>query len=425
MNISDFFKQDLVNYVVYDNVRKIASLVDGLKNSSRKVVYTALKKNITHSKVQNVSSTVSIETQYIHGSLDGVVVSLCKDYVGSNQLPLLKGFGNFGSRDNHEASASRYISCGVQPYLDGIFIKDELVEPQMFEGDEIEPKFLLPVIPLLLVNGSNGLSTGYKQTILPRKLSDVIKITIETIKDRSKAVKIDELTPYIKGYNGTIEKVDNSYVIKGVYEVKGNTINISELPYNIETLKYINLLDSLVDSGDILSYEDKSNDNICFTVVVDKVTDKIIKKLKLEERVSETLTAVDENNNVLSFDKLSQILTKYVDIRLGYVEQRRLKKINDIILLLEITKSILKFINANVDLRHKTDQQVLEIFENLNLVKHDNYKYILNLRVSDFSKQQQYEQKIDKLTEQLEYYKNLTSEDLWISEIRDVVTRLV
>ena len=77
MKISHFYQTDGCNYASYDNYRKICSIVDGLKPSARKCVYTVLKHNITSSKkVAQLKSKVAEETNYLHGddALAGVIV---------------------------------------------------------------------------------------------------------------------------------------------------------------------------------------------------------------------------------------------------------------------------------------------------------------------------------------------------------------
>ena len=110
MRVQDFFNTKLVNYASYDNLRKIASFIDGFKNASRKVMYTVHEKKIKDkTKVLQLSNKCAEFADYLHGSLDGVVVTLAQDFAGTNNIPLLQKSGNFGTRSVQEASAPRYI----------------------------------------------------------------------------------------------------------------------------------------------------------------------------------------------------------------------------------------------------------------------------------------------------------------------------
>ena len=112
IDISQFLNYEFADSALYMSYRAIPSYIDGLKNSHRKIVYTIKKKNLKNElKVYQLASMVASESNYIHGdsSLQGAVVTLAQDYTGANNLPILKGEGNFGTRFLNEASAARYI----------------------------------------------------------------------------------------------------------------------------------------------------------------------------------------------------------------------------------------------------------------------------------------------------------------------------
>lgn len=84
MKIDKFYLEEYLSFASYDNYRKIASYVDGLKPSARKCIYTVLKKNIaTPKKVSSLKALVADTTSYIHGdgSLVGVIVNLAQNFV--------------------------------------------------------------------------------------------------------------------------------------------------------------------------------------------------------------------------------------------------------------------------------------------------------------------------------------------------------
>src|SRR6056300_195934 len=164
MKLENFFKEEYIDFSVYDNVRKLSSYIDGQKNASRKILHTVLQQNIDKFvKVSNLGPKVQDYSQYLHGSLEGTIVNMTADYVGSgNNIPLLQGDGNFGSAFIPQAAATRYIFARQNEVIKDVFVKDDtvLLETQYFEGDKIEPKYYVPTIPMLLVNGSEGISIG-------------------------------------------------------------------------------------------------------------------------------------------------------------------------------------------------------------------------------------------------------------------------
>ena len=176
--VTEFFNREYCNWASYDNLRKIASFVDGQKNAARKVLWYTLQKNQKNEiKVSQLDSKVAESEEYLHGSMAGVVVNLAKDYPGSNNINLMYPEGNFGTRLIPEASAPRYIyTYGTKAFFE-MFNKqdDAILNSQSFEGKDIEPVFMLPKLPVLLINGSEGVTSGYAQKILPRNPKDIQK----------------------------------------------------------------------------------------------------------------------------------------------------------------------------------------------------------------------------------------------------------
>ena len=171
IKITDFFQNDYVDQASYDNLRKVASLVDGQKNAARKILYTILEKNIKDEiKVSQLGSKVAEFAEYLHGSMDGVTINLAQNFPGTNNIPLLAREGNFGTRFSQSASAPRYIfTHGTKEFFE-LFKKEDnqVLIKQYFEGQQIEPMFYVPNLPILLINGSEGVSSGFAQKILPR-----------------------------------------------------------------------------------------------------------------------------------------------------------------------------------------------------------------------------------------------------------------
>ena len=228
----------------YDNLRKIASVTDGLKNSGRKVLTTVLDKNIKSDvKVSRLKSTVSEYTEYLHGedNLSNVIVNMARRYAGSNNLPLIKDEGNFGKRFINEASADRYISTASEDYLEYIFPKADkgILVQQEFESINIEPRYFVPIIPMLLVNGSrNAISTGFAQNILPRPINQIIKM----VESRLEGSTVKVPKPGWVKFKGSVRQgaEKRKWIVLGKFNrVNTTTIEITELPVGVELKKYL------------------------------------------------------------------------------------------------------------------------------------------------------------------------------------------
>lgn len=393
-SVQDYFLNELTNYSCYSTLRMIASSIDGLKNSSRKIINTALDKKLnTETKVSIFDNMVQSYTQYLHGSCSGVIQNMAASYTGSNNIPLLEGKGNFGSRFINEPAAPRYVYVKNKKYINDLFdIKDVLIS-QNFEGSEIEPVFYVPSLPMLVLNGSmNGLASGFKQNILPRSLDSVIKYI--------KGKKVD-LKPYIAGFKGTVELVEDAssnntqWNFIGVVEVNKNKAIITEIPPFIEYTKYLEILDNLVESKKIKNYKDLSdqrNQEFKFEVLFfDNISkEKAIDVLKLSKRETEIYNALDENNQVKTFKNIESIIDYYVDVRKRFLIKQKdfdLKVLeNDLNINVQKLRFVKLIIDSELQIMKRSKKDIELDLESKGFVKlDDNYDYLLKLPIHSFT----------------------------------------
>ena len=435
--IEDFFLKELTDYSCYSTIRMLGSAIDGLKNSQRKIIHTALDKLKSSTKVSVFDNQMQSYTQYLHGSASGVVSNMGASYCGSNNLPLLKGEGNFGSRMVNEPAAPRYIYVNKPNYLDELFdIRNVLIE-QTFEGDRIEPKFFVPSIPLALVNGCmNGLASGFKQHILPRNLDDIVKYY---------EGKTTDLSPYVKGFNGSvINDIENpnKWYLCGKVTISKNKVHITEIPPFIEYSKYLEILDDLVDKKKIKSYKDNTNvktQTFDFDVVLQKELDeaKVLDLLKLKKSEVEIYNCIDENNKVRTFNNVIEILDYFKSIRLKYLELQRQYDLKQVSTELLINASKYKFVQMIMKNELKVFKRPkLDIVKDLgktNLYKDfknpedttkveysGQYDYLLNMQIHSFTNEtlEILESKIEKLQGLLNDLKSLNIETKFINDMK-------
>ena len=257
----------------------------------------------------------------MHGSLEGTIVNMTANYVGSgNNVPLLEGDGNFGSAFINDAAATRYIFARMNPILKTLYVKDDFVnlQHQNFEGAKIEPRYYVPTLPMLAINGSEGVSIGFAQKILPRKPKEIIK----WVKQRATGERITaNLTPHWEGMSCKVNKGESKvqWEITGSFVRKSkHRITIDSLPVGYTLKQYQAVLEKLVDDKVIKDYDDLSdNDVFEFEIQVDRAfgerTDEwIMTKLKLIKKVSENFTCIDENNKIVIFKDLKELLRSMV-----------------------------------------------------------------------------------------------------------------
>jgi DNA topoisomerase-2 len=435
MKISEFFNKDYVDQASYDNLRKIASLVDGQKNASRKILYTVLEKNVKDKiKVSQLGSKVAEFAEYLHGSLDGVIVNLGQDFPGTNNIPLLQKKGNFGTRFSQEASASRYIyTYGTSDFFE-LFKKDDtpILKHQFFEGQQIEPMFYVPTLPILLINGSEGVSSGFAQKILPRDPKKIKQYINSVLEGKGSNYKFE---PFYNGFNGTIEQGETSaqWLIKGKLEVKGiNKVHITEVPVGYDLKSYINVLDDLEDKKIIQSYRDKSeDDNFNFEVTVPSKMlklwseEELMSKLKLIKKVTENYTVIDENNKIVVYESAKEIIDHYMRVKLDSLGLRKEHLIQKLEQEIRVDYSKYVFIKMIVEDELKVSKRkkadiVSDLEKVQTIVKvQDSYDYLLNMNILSLTEERMAKLESDIKLKKTELDKLIKKsiEQLWSEEL--------
>lgn len=444
MKVSEFLNEELVDYASYSTLRAIPSAIDGQKNATRKVIYGAQKELKKETKVSVFAGIVSIETQYLHGDISGSIVTLARDFCGSNNVPLLVASGNFGSRMIPENSATRYIFTDKQPYFDKIFKKDDndILIHQVFEGDEIEPRFYVPTIPLLLVNGSVGLATGFACKILPRSVENVVSYIKAQLNNETP--NKDALNPKVNGFKGDII-VDKNNTEKGVIVGKAKIINsqkkcveITELPLGYSLRSYIELLDKLEEKGTIKKYEDLSDDDdFKFIVYVDtkflsQSEAEIYDKLGLVKSYTENFTVLDTNNKVIELKSAKELIDYYIDVKLEYTEKRRKNIIQKRSKQLSELKSVNEFIsgvlNNKINLRTDDKEALVEFCDsNEAIIKKDcSYDYLFKISILNFTpkKVEELRKSIEFLEDEIKKLNNTSATEIWLKDIDELMKDL-
>lgn len=265
----NFINKEFILYSMSDNHRSIPSVCDGLKPSERKILYGCFKRKLKDEiKVAQLVGYVSEHSAYHHGeqSLAGTIVAMAQNFVGSNNINLLMPLGQFGTRNQggKDHASSRYIFTNLNKATRHLFNPndDPLMDNIIEEGQKIEPHFFLPIIPMILVNGADGIGTGWSTNIPcfnPREICENLKMKITK-------GKFFEMKPWYKGFQGKIEKSEKqtdklTYNVTGEYEwLDDNTVKITEIPIKIWTKSFKENLEKLMGISTSKSSKDKKAD---------------------------------------------------------------------------------------------------------------------------------------------------------------------
>ena len=441
-----FFNNEFIEFSMADNIRSIPSVVDGLKPSQRKILYTLFERNFKNEvKVELFMGSVLELAAYHHGpaSLEGSIVGMAQDFVGANNINLLDPTGEYGTRlkGGKDASASRYLFTKLSLLTRDIFKQDddEILEYMIDDGYKVEPKFYTPIIPMVLVNGSDGIGTGWSSYVPHFNPTDVINYIEHKLKNNKKNI---ELKPWFKGFKGEViaDLPNNRYISRGIFKrLPKNRINILELPVFTWNEKYYEYLDKLIDEKYIKDYDKYCTDNDVNIIITlpeetfNLLTDElIIKKFNLESYISMTnMNLFNENGKIYSYKDQYEIIDSFIEFRIKYYE---LRKSNILIKLDEQKKNTvnkMKFINCilkkEIIFENKTKDNIIKQIEDKKIEKHkDSYDYLLNISLISFSKEKldELKQIYDKLKLEIEKVTSITENNMWISELEDLKKKI-
>lgn len=363
--INDFIQNELREYATYDNERSIPSIVDGLKTSQRKVIFAAftLKKDVLI-KTSALGAKSSDLTHYKHGeaSIIGTVIKLAQDYPGSNNYPILKKDGQFGTAQANASSSPRYIHVSRSDALDDMFEENdrEIVNYIKFDGDLIEPDYYLTKLPLITINGTSGIGNGYSTKILPRDVKKVAQYVSEKISGKTPDQSL--LLPSFNGFNGTVEQVTKtSFLIKGRIErINSTTFIIKDLPpsssYQYENYKERVLIPLKIDSkSGIVEFENESQDGEWNIIIKHdrafgkKTDEEILAAMKMIEKSSENITVWGFDKKFKVFDDIYQLVDYWIEERTKWHQVRKEHVLNKMSIKSAYQESLLKLIEHWLD----------------------------------------------------------------------------
>jgi DNA topoisomerase II len=458
----EFIHKELIHFSKYDCDRSIPNLMDGLKISLRKILFSAFKKNLTTEiKVAQFSGYVSEHSGYHHGeaSLNAAIVGMAQNFVGSNNINLFMPNGQFGTRlqGGKDSASERYIFTQLNKITRTLFPAhdDNILTYLNDDGLMVEPVYYAPIIPMILVNGSKGIGTGFSTDIMCYNPIQIIQYL------KNKLVSSEESTidfiPFYDGFKGQITKLsDDKFLIKGLYEKTGHdTIRVTELPVGFWTEDFKELLEKLIEPGQdkegkkivsvVKDYDDMSKDtNVDFTITFakgkleeleqskgDYACNGLEKLLKLYTTNTTTnMHLFDADDKLQKYEKISDIIDAYYDARLKLYQTRKDYMIDafekELVLLSNKAKYIQENLEGTVDLRKKKKEQVIEMLQNkgYDLIGDDiEYKYLTKMPMDSVT-----EENVEKMLkekgnkdQELTIIKSTTINQMWSSELDNLL----
>lgn len=472
LRYEEFINKEFILFSISDNQRSIPSMCDGLKPSERKILFACFKKKLKMEiKVAQLSGYISEHSAYHHGeqSLNSTIVAMAQNFVGSNNINLLLPLGQFGTRNQggKEAASARYIFTNLNKVTRHLFNEndDALMDYIVEEGQKIEPNWYLPIIPLVLVNGADGIGTGWSTNIPcfnPREI-------VDNMKNKMKTGSFFEMKPWYKGFQGTIEKNEkNGYTITGKFEWKDDILVITELPIRKWTKDYKEILERLwgievagketkekekkkkkkkneeeeekkeketkeVIIEDVREYH--TNNRVHFEVkllpeYLDQYKnnpDKVLKKFKLQSTIPlSNMVCFDHEQKIRRYNSVDEILVEFYELRLDYYVRRKEYLLSQLKRDLEVldnkVRFILAVINEEIKIKKRKKKEIIvDLFKQgftpmfkINQIKKQNKSEIIpEVDNEEAEKNEDEEEEYEDLPVAAKEYDYLLSMPLW------------
>lgn len=459
--ISLFFDEEFITYSIDSCVRAIPSVVDGWKQSHRKIAYASFLKNIAKAiKVSQFAGYVAEKTNYHHGeqNLHDTIIKMAQCFSGTNNIPLFDRDGQFGSRDEmgKDAADARYIFILMDDLARTVFRKedDNLLTRVIDDGDMVEPVFYVPIIPMLLVNGSEGIGTGWSSKIPCYNPLDIVACLRAWITNNMDEVPLDsdmrisvypEIKPWYRGFKGEMVKDGgkNRYISTGICvrsETKKDQAIVTEIPIGMSIQEFKEHLEELREKKTIKDFRNLSGANFPY-FIIDEFSDKLkctSENLKLTTYLSvNNIIAFDEHGKIKKYDDVENILDDFCSVRLRYYALRRARMIKDLEKKIRVSTGKKRFIHEildkTIEINGRDEEDIFRDLEERGYEKDVSggdeeegkpYLYLLemNFRSITKKKMEELEKTIEKLSTELATLNSTTDKQLWLNDLSEFET---
>lgn len=459
-----FINDELIHFSSADNIRSLPSILDGLKPGQRKILWACLKRNLTQEiRVAQLAGYVSEIAAYHHGeaSLNSTIIGMAQIYVGANNINLLAPSGQFGTRlmGGKDSASPRYIHTHLESIIRSIYRKED--EPVLSytddDGTPVEPVNYYSTIPMILVNGSIGIGTGFSTDILPYNPTDLVAAIKARLSD---GVDLTTWTfkPWWLGFRGDVRPMPDKkgWLTSGIIEFPNEEkfqIRIKELPVGFWTRDYKEFLESML-AGEVTgideqggkltlrSFEEAYNDvdvDFILTLTEDAywsaktyLSEFMVKFRLISSFRITNMVAFDSCGRIHRYSHVGEILEEFIAARLGIYQKRKAHKLASLKSSLIELRAKMAFIAAVISgslVIGKTEDSVLLAGLKSLSLPHlsaqndtlDDFEYLLRMRIDRMkaSAVHTLELEIKGVEDEVRVLENMTPENLWLSDLDD------
>ena len=438
LSVYDFLNKDMKHFSMTSVKRGLSMVEDGLTVAARKCIWVFLqRKLVKDTKVATAQSWVDADTNYHHApdSLGKTIVRLSQMFVGKQNMNFFVPVGQFGTRRDggQTFGSTRYIFTKISPLTRYLFREedDHILTEQIDEDHVIEPLNLAPIIPLILVNGSSAISTGYSSQIPCYRPEDLITRIRSKLSDEPWV----DLTPWYHKFVGEIKSdaQGNYESIGKVKQIDATHWNIIELPVGTWREPYKAMLTKMVRDDKIVEFhEQHRNEDVCFEVTLThELKLDPITFFKLRRKYSSQLNLLLSNGADLKikvFPDVVSIFNDWFDYRLRMYEVRRKHQ------LLTLQKSI-PFLTAKVNfIRIVLDNQlplgkkkhVLHDVMSQLMIPAEFHDALLRMNLSSFTEERiiDINKELSDCYQKIEFYSKVAPKNLWFNDLDELSAQL-
>lgn len=443
----EFINKELIHFSNYDLERSIPNLVDGLKVSQRKILFSCFKRNLVDNEIRvaQLASYVSESACYHHGeaSLQAAITSMAQNFVGANNINLLKPNGQFGTRvqGGKDAGASRYIYTLFEKITQTMFNKQDagVLTYLNDDGIGVEPEFYVPVIPLILVNGAIGIGTGFSTNIPSYNPFDILTVLKSMLKGETS--EIQDLSPWYLGFQGRIEKHNDKFVSRGTFaKLSATKVEVTELPVGTWTEDFKVLLEEMLDK-DLKHYESYYSDKHVHFILHFGSADTLNTYLALENngftKLENDFKLVSSKNlgttnmylynqkgQIQKYNSAMDIISEFYNVRLTFYKKRKEYVCQQLEKDMEILKNKILFIKSvvsgDIKVSHMKKCELEELLETRNYLKvNDTFDYLLRIPIYNLTtdKVAELEDEFKKAKGALDEMRQKTEDKMWLEEL--------
>lgn len=457
---SDFINGQFKQFCMYSLVRCIPCLMDGLKLCQRKIIWGASKIMSADNEyiVEKLVGKISSLSEYKHGatSMSDALCRMNQRFTNANNINLLRPEGNFGSRLNNKCGCARYISTKLPPWFRLIYRPEDesCLKYTNEEGNYLEPAQYYPIIPMILVNGCNGIATGFSTKVPKFNWLKIMKYILEFIESGTIA-KNAPFIPYYTQYgnNSHIIKNKTNYKSRGTLSYNFNgVVIISELPVDVimNTYQENSLKKTFVTSEKVQSYErhiDPHNtgdeNKFEYKITLNKKYVKILSELESHEQIDKlykdfqliknvnitNMMLFDSESNLKKYTSIRDIFMEFCTVRLKQYKIRKQKMLDILARKIQLLTFKYLFVKKCCDreiiMEHKSldnvESQIIEQIPDVEK-RNNSFNYLTGLPMHNLTTD--YYNKLKKLREskilELNTLTQTPIRDIWKSELKEL-----